>query len=168
MFGQSVILVLFQLGGLGIMTFSVLLALLLRRKVSQTDSQQFQESYSTDTLSETFKAITFIFKLTLIIELIGAVILFLRWKPVYGVTMKAGFYAVFHAVSAFCNAGFSLFSDSVVGYGMDVPVIMTLSVLIIMGGLGFPVLFNIVQVKKIRLTRYKVQTKLALFVTIFF
>lgn len=167
MFGQFVILVLIQIGGLGIMSFSVLLALVLHRRLSQTASRELQENYSTVSLSETFQAISFIFKLTLIVEFLGASVLFFFIYGDFDHWSKDLFVAVFHSVSAFCNAGFSLFPDSLMMYSAQWPIIGTVSILIIVGGLGFPVLFNLAQRRVKTFAPLKVQTKLAIKVTLY-
>jgi trk system potassium uptake protein len=166
LFGQSVILILIQIGGLGIMSFSILIALLLHRRVSQTASSELQENYSTISLSETFNAIAFIFKVTIVVELLGSGGLFFYWYGNFSHWSEDLFVAVFHSVSAFCNAGFSLFPDSLMMYSAHAPIIGIISLLIIIGGLGFPVLFNVIQNRHHPFRRLKIQTKLALQVTL--
>ena len=164
-FGQTVILLLIQIGGLGIMSFSVLIALIMHRKLSQKASLEIQENYSTFNLSETYKASAFIFKLTLGVEILGAIALFFFLIGDFSEWNQAAFYALFHSVSAFCNAGFSLFPESLISYSGHAPIILIVSALIIVGGMGFPVLFNLAQRYKNPFTPIKVQTKLAIKVT---
>jgi trk system potassium uptake protein TrkH len=165
-FGQVVILILMQLGGLGIMTFSVLLIIFFHKKVSQSESQAFQESYATFNLSETFRTIGFIFKLTFFVEAVGAIALFLFWKNSFATWGEGVFYSVFHSVSAFCNAGFSLFSDNLAGFDTNIPVCLTIASLIIVGGLGFPVMLNLANFRKgIVGSRLRLQTKMALVIS---
>ena len=83
LFGQCIILILMQIGGLGIMTFSVLLVVLLQRKVSVAASQEYQESYATLTLGETVQAIGFILKFTILFEITGMCLLFISWLPTF-------------------------------------------------------------------------------------
>ena len=167
LFGQSVILLLIQIGGLGIMTFAMLLTRLLNKRVSTRDSLDFQESYSTVTLNDTFKTIGFIFKLTIVIELIGAVSLAFLWNNDFASLNQTLFYALFHSISAFCNAGFSLFPDSLVSYGTNMPIVLVMASLIIIGGIGFPVLFNIIEVWKSKKSfRWlRLQTKMVLWMS---
>jgi trk system potassium uptake protein len=168
-FGQLVILLLIQIGGLGIISFSILLSLVTHKKISLMASKGYQDSYATFSLNETFKAILFIFKVTFFFELCGAAFLYWGWKGQFETINEGIFYAIFHSVSAFCNAGFSLFSDSLVSFGLHIPTVMVISFLIILGGLGFPVLFNLFyyQHKSYFGVRIKLQTKLALYVTAF-
>ena len=165
LFGQLILLFLIQIGGLGIMSFSVLVSMLLGKRIPQADTLKLQESYSTYNLKETFSAIAFIFKFTVFFELIGAVFLALfTFNEGYSLPARL-FYSLFHSVSAFCNAGFSLFSDSLIGFQTHFPTILTVSLLIIFGGLGFPVLFNLYQRYANKATTLKIGTKLALMVT---
>ena len=165
-FGQLVILFLIQIGGLGIMSFSALLMLILRRKVSQSDTMRLQENYTTMNLKETFSAIGFIFKFTLFFEFIGAILLIISWYSPQKNLFSTIFSAIFHSISAFCNAGFSLFSDSLISYQFHFPTILIISFLIIIGGLGFPVLFNLHQryITRQQLN-LRLQTRMALLVT---
>ena len=167
LFGQSVIMILVQIGGFGIMSFSVLLALLLHKKVSQSASQEFQHSYSTFNLNDTFKTIAFIFRFTFLFELLGALLLFVSWYSDFPNWKDALFHSFFHSISAFCNAGFSLFPNSLESYAFNVPIILIFSGLIIVGGLGFPVLYNLthMHLKIGGEKRLKTQTKIALIVT---
>jgi trk system potassium uptake protein len=167
LFGQLLILTLIQIGGLGIMTFSMLLTRLLHRRISTQDSMDFQESYSTFNLKETFKTILFIFKLTFIVEIIGTLCLTVLWYKDFASLGEAFYYSLFHSISAFCNAGFSLFPNSLVSYGTNVPIILVISLLIILGGLGFPALFNMIQVYKTKKSFHwlRLQTKLVIWMT---
>ncbi len=167
-FGQLIILFLIQIGGLGIMSFSVLLMLILRRKVSQSDTLRLQENYATMNLKETFSAIGFIFKFTFFFEFIGAILLFAAWYSPHKSLADTIFTAIFHSISAFCNAGFSLFSDSLIQFQFHIPTVLIISFLIIIGGLGFPVLFNLYQrFWKNQSTKLRLQTLMALITTLF-
>ncbi|MCP4049520.1 MAG: hypothetical protein GY730_02285 [bacterium] len=143
LFGQIIILLLIQIGGLGIMTFSVLLTMILNKKISQRETQEFQQNYATFNLKDTFRTIRAIFIFTFIFEIAGSILLFIFWRPDFESVTQAMFSSLFHSVSAFCNAGFSLFPDSFVRYSTATPIIMTISVLIIFGGIGFPVIINL-------------------------
>ncbi|MFC1752154.1 TrkH family potassium uptake protein [Thermoproteota archaeon] len=167
-FGQCVILFLIQIGGLGIMTFSALLAIILNRTLSHRESQEFQETYLTFNLSDTFSLITFIFKFTLLFEAVGAVILYFSWSSDYDTVYKAVFSSIFHSVSAFCNAGFSTFSDSFTCYAVNPVIILTVSSLIIVGGIGFPVILNIKRriFSRGKFIRLRLHTKMVLVVTL--
>tara|TARA_B100000427_G_C15519930_1_gene599873 strand:+ start:7806 stop:9551 length:1746 start_codon:yes stop_codon:yes gene_type:complete len=167
-FGQIIILLLIQIGGLGIMSFSALLLLILKRKVSQSDTMRLQENYTTMNLKETFSAISFIFKFTFFFEFIGSLLLIIAWYTPDEPLKDIIFTAIFHSISAFCNAGFSLFSDSLIGFQFHFATISIISFLIIVGGLGFPVLFNLYQrFINNQQTKLRLQTRMALLVTIF-
>jgi trk system potassium uptake protein TrkH len=137
--GQSVILVLFQLGGLGIMTFSTLVMLMAGKKISFKDRIIIQEGFHHASPSNLRSLIRNIFLFTFILEGLGAVCLYWYWKDDFP-GIQAAFHAVFHSVSAFCNAGFARFSDSFESYQGDPVVNAVLMILIVLGGLGFLVL----------------------------
>ncbi|MFQ6083071.1 MAG: TrkH family potassium uptake protein [Candidatus Aminicenantia bacterium] len=167
-FGQAVILILFQLGGLGIMTFSTLFLLARGKKISIKDRLRVQKDFLHSPIENIKSLIRDIFLFTMGIELIGAIILFLRWNKDFP-SGKAIYYSLFHSVSAFCNAGFSLFTTSLTQYQEDWTVNLVMLPLIILGGIGFLVLkegkdyfFNFKNRKKIRISLH---TKLVLAMT---
>ena len=137
--GQVIILFLFQLGGLGIMTFSTLILLVAGRKISITDRINVQEEFHHSGAKNFSSLVRNIFFFTLSIELVGTLFLFLQWagRMPKG---KALFQAFFHSVSAFCNAGFSTFSNSFEDYAGHTGINLILIGLIILGGMGFLVL----------------------------
>ena len=137
--GQAVILVLIQLGGLGIMTFSTLILLAARRRISVRERLLIQSSFHPGIPRDLPSLVRSIFLFTVAIESAGAVFLFFWFAPVSGAS-RAVPLAVFHSISAFCNAGFSLFSDSLAGFRGHAGVVLTVAVLIVLGGIGFPVL----------------------------
>jgi trk system potassium uptake protein TrkH len=137
-FGQVIILCLIQIGGIGIMTFASLAFYLLRQRVSFTDRIAVGQSLLHD---PSFHLGRFLIRLvvwTFLIELLGAVFLFVQ-AP----TMFSPFSAFFHAVSAFCNAGFSLFTDSLIHWKGDWGINMVFTILIFLGGIGFSVLVEL-------------------------
>lgn len=147
--GQTVILTLIQLGGLGIVIFGAVLALLLGQALSVRESVAMQDLLSAKTLGKISQLIVFIFAVTIIVEAIGAISLFGMWDNVPGTIQSAPrqwFCSIFHSISAFCNAGFSLFNTSMVNYNDNWPVYGVMAPLIILGGLGFGVLYNLVNV----------------------
>ncbi|WPD21371.1 MAG: potassium transporter TrkG [Candidatus Electrothrix scaldis] len=133
--GQTVILMLIQMGGLGIMTFTSLTFFLWKKRVSLTDRIAVGQSLLHDSGFHLGRFLVQIVTVTLMIELIGALFLFLADPEGF-----SPFSALFHAISAFCNAGFSLYSDSLVGYQSNWLVNLTIILLIILGGLGFAVI----------------------------
>ena len=155
--GQAVILALIQLGGLGIVVFGAILALLLGQALNVRESVAMQDLLSARTLGKIGNIIAFIFVGTIVIEAIGAVAMFGMWDSAAGRVGSTGeqwFCSIFHSISAFCNAGFSLFNDSLMSYQRSWGVFVVLCPLIIMGGLGFGVLYNIFNVIVDRLKRF--------------
>lgn len=153
--GQVVILALIQLGGLGIVIFSAVLALLLGQAFSLRESVAMQDLLSETTLSRIGNMIVFVFVVTVSVEAAGAVGLLTMWDDVPGrVTdiQQKLFCSIFHSISAFCNAGLGLFSDSFVSYNRSWAVYVVICPLIVLGGLGFGVLYDLGGVAADRLT----------------
>ncbi|NIS61491.1 MAG: hypothetical protein GTO13_12555 [Proteobacteria bacterium] len=142
-FGQVVILTLIQVGGLGIMTFSVFFYLLLGRSIAIRDRRIIQDTFSQFPIRNIYVLLKSVFLYTIVIEFVGALLLFIGWID-YFPLMTALYFSLFHAISAFCNAGFSLFSDSLVGFQKNILVNLSLTSLIILGGIGFIVLKEMV------------------------
>ncbi len=148
-FGQGVILVLIQLGGLGIMSLSATLSLLLGRGIGVRESSLLREVFHIPTMVEVGRMVRVIILLTLSLELFGAVLLFQGLGSGPAATTELipfsdrVFQAIFHSVSAFCNAGFSLYSDSLMGVAGNSLVMGTASILLIVGGLGFGVIIQV-------------------------
>jgi trk system potassium uptake protein TrkH len=142
-FGQIVILFLIQLGGLGIMTFGALFGMLAGRKLSLRDSLVLQDAMSHRTVGEVSRMMTFIIITTLIFEAVGAALLYCAWPDSSGPTADRAFRSVFHAISAFCNAGFALHDQSLVPLRGSWGVYCSIMPLIVAGGLGFPVLRDV-------------------------
>lgn len=167
LFGQIIILVLFQIGGLGIMTFTTLFLLARGKKISIREQLRVQEDFHHSPV-DVKSLIRDIFIFTFSFELIGSLFLLIRWKKDFSF-LKALYISIFHSVSAFCNAGFSLFSDSLVKYKNDLIINFVFFFLIISGGLGFLVLreikdyFTKLRKDKIRLSLH---TKLTLTTTL--
>lgn len=141
--GQVVILSLIQLGGLGIVIFGAVLALLLGQALSVRESIAMQDLLSTRTLGRIGNIIGFIFVATLLFESLGAFFLAGMWGKACENANQMWFFSIFHSISAFCNAGFGLFSDSLVAYSGKWQVYCVIGVLIIFGGVGFGVLYDI-------------------------
>jgi len=154
--GQLVILSLIQLGGLGIVVFGAVIALLLGQ-ASLRERVAMQDLLSARTLGRISSMIAFIFVGTILIEAVGAVSVFGMWDDVPGRVdnvHQQWFCSIFHSISAFCNAGFSLFSDSFVGYNKSWRVYAVICPLIILGGLGFSVLYDLVNIAADRTKRF--------------
>mgnify|MGYP001140485794 FL=1 len=137
-FGQVIILFLIQFGGLGIVTFTTLILCVFHRRITLSDRMLIQSAYNLDTLTGLVKLTLRIFKITLILEGIGAVGYFFVFIPEFGI--RGIWYGIFHAVSAFCNAGIDLLGgNSFCAYSDNVILNLTTIFLIIVSGLGFPV-----------------------------
>jgi trk system potassium uptake protein TrkH len=155
--GQLVILSLIQLGGLGIVVFGAVFALLLGQALSVRESSAMQDLLSADTLGRIGKMIAFIFVGTVVIEGIGAVGLLGMWDDVPGRAVnihQQWFCSIFHSISAFCNAGHGLFSDSLVSYNRSWGVYVVICPLIVIGGLGFGVLYDMLNIAADRVKRF--------------
>ncbi len=177
--GQIIILILMQLGGIGIITFASFFALSISGKSGikqQTIVADLLNSESTSTARELLSKIIFY---TLFIELIGAVIIFSLWIPDsnFFLNQHLGlkiYYSIFHSVSAFCNAGFSLFSDNLMNHYVAAQPILQLgfALLIVLGGLGFPALQDLFGRKALRdrmrkpWKSWQVSTKVAVYSSI--
>lgn len=138
LFGQSVILLLLQFGGLGFMTFSTLFILLIGKSISLKDTFIIENDFTGGVRRNIKQLVKNIFLMTFTIELIGAILLYFQFKDLD--TGKRIFSAVFHSISAFCNAGFSVFSNSFENYLSHAGINITLILLIVLGGIGFLVL----------------------------
>jgi len=142
-FGQMVILALIQVGGLGIMTISTLLLMMIKGRPTLSGHAIIKDTFTYGEGKQTaFAVLKAIFITAFSIEILGALCLYLRTAPQAGWD-RAVYPAVFHAVSAFCNAGFSLYRNSFVNYRGDWMINGVLSVLIILGGIGFVVIDDV-------------------------
>jgi trk system potassium uptake protein TrkH len=162
MFGQLVVLALIQLGGLGYMAITTVVGLALGRQLSLHERLTLQEALSVQTMEGLARFVLNVLKLTLLFELTGAAILTARWAGEHGI-WQAAYYGLFHAISAFNNAGFALFSDSLLRYRGDWIVNLVVTTLVICGGLGFVVLTEIGRVRQYR--RLSTHTRLVITLT---
>jgi trk system potassium uptake protein TrkH len=162
-FGQVVLAALIQIGGLGFVTLAVVAALTLGRKIGLKQQMLVLEAFNQTSLARIRRTAFAILKISASIELVGMVILTLWWwrTSSFG---SALFKAFFHTVSAFNNAGFSLQSDNLVGFVSDPVVILTMSALIILGGIGFTVLSDVGNQR--RWSRLRPATKIVLLGTL--
>ncbi|MGF3066234.1 TrkH family potassium uptake protein [Facklamia sp. P12945] len=143
-FGKTVILILIQIGGIGIMTGVGTIGMLMGRRLSFSNRKFLAEEKNTTTFSEVADLVRYVAYSTLIIEAIGAVLLSFQFIPEYGV-IKGVINSIFHSVSAFCNAGFDIIGDqSFMGYVDNNWINIVLMFLIIVGGLGFSVSRNLI------------------------
>ncbi|GAU79776.1 TrkH family potassium uptake protein [Fusibacter sp. 3D3] len=163
-FGKTVILLLIQIGGLGFMTMATSIAIILGKKISLRNRLIMQEALNQFSISGVIRLTLYIVLTTLGIEFIGALFLSIRFIPQFG--PKNGFYyAVFHSVSAFCNAGFDIMGNgvSLTQYVSDPLVSIVIILLIVLGGLGFSVIVDIGGVKNAK--KLSLHSKLALTMT---
>lgn len=166
-FGQFVILALIQMGGLGIMTLSTLFLLLAGRRPGLAGQLVIQDTFTHSRERSLPEIIRSVVLFTLVIEGIGAMVMFFCFFSKHGPS-HALILSIFHSVSAFCNAGFSLFADSFVGYREDYLLNLVLCVLIITGGIGFLALSEIKEKFSLRRRtwiRLSLHTKLVLSTT---
>lgn len=166
LFGQLVIIFLIQCGALGFMTMATLMALLMRKKVHLRNRLIMQEALNQLTLAGIVKLVKYIIKSTLLIEFIGGTILAIRFYVDFGAT--GIYYGYWHAISAFCNAGFDIIGSkngNLFPYVDDFIVNITLTSLIILGGLGFAVIADITTMKKFNF--FALHTKIVLATTAF-
>ncbi len=166
-FGQSVILVLIQLGGLGVMTISVTIFLMMGKRVSFKQRMAMQDLFAHTPREDINQLVMSILLFTVIAEISGTILLTFHWAKEYPIT-KALYLALFHSVSAFCNAGFALFNASFIKYHGNVLLNLVICALIILGGIGFPVVYDIYKTmfkSGGRRVRLSVQTKTVLITT---
>lgn len=154
-FGHIVIITLIQIGGLGFMTIATLFALIAKKKINLKERLLIQESLNQFDLSGLVKLTRHVLMMTFIIEGIGALMLATQFIPELGFG-KGIWYGVFHSISAFCNAGFDLMGSvsgpytSLTSYVNNFTVSATVCSLILLGGLGFPVILDIIKVQKFK------------------
>ncbi|MEF9991187.1 MAG: TrkH family potassium uptake protein [Romboutsia sp.] len=154
-FGQIVIITLIQIGGLGFMTVTTLFSLITKKKINLRERLLIQESLNQIDLSGLVRLTRYILLITFIIEGTGALFLSTTYIPQFGIE-KGIWYSIFHSISAFCNAGFDLMGSvtgpfsSLTHYVNNFTVTLTISALIILGGLGFPVILDIIRNKKMK------------------
>lgn len=148
-FGKVIIITLIQIGGLGTMVFLSLIAMVLNRRIGITERRIIQEQTNADTSKGIVKLVIYIIKFSLSVELIGAILLATKFIPDFGLK-KGILFSLFHAVSAFCNAGFDIIGNSLVDYVDDITVNLVIALLIIIGGLGFTVFIDIYRKKKFK------------------
>ena len=175
--GKIVVLILIQIGGLGVIACTAAFFLLLRKRITMKGRIMIQQAYGLDTLSGMVRFVIRILKGTFFVEGIGAVLFAIKFVPEFGAA-RGIWYGVFHSVSAFCNAGIDIIgNDSFIRY-VDSPLVnFTTMFLIVMGGLGFPVWYDVITTvrqegaKKVPrrrfLTRLGLQSKIVLTMTAF-
>ncbi len=167
-FGQTLILVLIQIGGLGVVTAASAIAFISKRKINLRQRSTMQEAVSAQQVGGVVKFTSFIFKATFLIELIGAILLMPVFCRDLGF-LKGLWYSVFHSISAFCNAGFDLMGfktqfSSLTSYAFDPMLNIVIMFLIISGGLGFAT-WEDIRTHRHHLKKYRAQSKVILVTT---
>ncbi|MBO4583797.1 MAG: Trk family potassium uptake protein [Clostridia bacterium] len=164
-FGQAVILVLIQIGGLGVISVAAFIATISGRKISLFQRSMLQDSISAHQIGGVVRMTGFIFKAALIFEVSGALVLLPTFCSRYG---AAGIWmSFFHSISAFCNAGFDVMGgrsgsfSSLTSFASSPGVVIPISLLIIIGGIGF-LTWDDIATHKFRFRRYRTQTKVVL------
>lgn len=168
-FGHIIILLMIQVGGLGFMTMGVLFAMFLKKRITLRTRGLLQESMNGMQMGGIIRLVRMVLRGTFIIELTGAVLLAIRFIPVFG-WGKGILYGIFHSISAFCNAGFDLMGEysgqysSLVEFHGDILVNVVIMALIVIGGIGFFV-WKDIRENKHHMKKYRLHTKMALFMT---
>ena len=162
LFGQIVIITLIEIGGLGFMSLPIIFYLITRKKVGLGMRIALRQSLNLEGRSGEMNLMVYIIKNALLIQFVGMLLLAFDFIPRFGL-QKGMWYSFFHAISAFCNAGFDIFGDSLVPFQQNPWVLSVISGLIISGGLGFIVWYDILDYKKTR--RLSLHSKIALLVT---
>ncbi|USK36389.1 TrkH family potassium uptake protein [Bacillus sp. F19] len=157
--GQFIIAMLIQLGGLGIMSFGVLIYIVLGRKIGIKERLVMQTALNQTSIGGVINLVKYLFYFSLSIEFIAMIFLSFRWIPEYGWS-KGLFYSFFHAISAFNNAGFALWPDNLMRYVGDPLINLVLSSLFIIGGIGFTVLVDVWRKRSFK--KFSLHTKLML------
>lgn len=153
MFGQIMILLMIQIGGLGFLTFLSLFLLLIQKKLTLQNKMMIQEAMNQPTMQDINNLIRNVIRYTFLIELLGMICLSFVFIPQFGI-LRGLYYSMFHSISAFCNAGFDLFgSHSLMLYQTHTFINVVISSLIILGGLGFVVWFDLAKKFKKELKR---------------
>lgn len=161
-FGQGIILFLIQLGGIGIMSLVAFSAVVMGRGIGMRHRAVMKDILSSDFVGEVTKLLRNIILITGLCELAGVLMLSRIWARDFASPLTTFYYSLFHAISAFCNAGFSLFINSLEGFSDRASVVLTFAALIIIGGLGFTVVSNMASCLAHRASGRKVRPRLSL------
>jgi len=167
-FGQMIILFLIQIGGLGIMTVSSAFAVMLGQKMTVKSGSLIQNVIGEESQVNMIRLLKNVVIVTLVFELLGTLSLYLTFNQHFESARYALYCSIFHSISAFCNAGFSLFSDSFVAYRTNLNINFVITSLIILGGIGFPVLVDLRRnfLDRMKLTRLSLHSKIVISSTI--
>ncbi|EGL35930.1 hypothetical protein HMPREF9126_0932 [Parvimonas sp. oral taxon 110 str. F0139] len=163
-FGKTIIMLLIQAGGLGFMTMATMVAMILGEKITLKDRLVIQEQMGSTKLSGMVKLIRYVIFSTFLIEGLGAILLSFTFVPKFG--LKGIYYSIFHSISAFCNAGFDVLGEnSLESFNTNPYLLLIVSFLIILGGLGFHVYIDISNFR-FNYKKYSLHTKIVLVMTL--
>lgn len=162
--GAGIIIFFIQLGGLGVMTFSSIVFLLIGKKMTFHERELIKEERNANSSGQIADFIKKILLVVFLIEGTGAIILtteFVKLMPL----PRAIWYGIFHSISAFCNAGFTLYSDSLEGFKSNVVINLTIGYLITLGGIGFAVIMSFITVIRRGVDRFDLTSKVAILIS---
>ena len=164
MFGQTVIMILIEIGGLGFMSFTTLIAILLGKKITLRERLILQDAMNTFNIQGLVKMVRYVLVFTISVQFFGALLLSTQFVPQFG-PGKGVFYSIFHSISAFCNAGFDVLGkgNSLMSFNNNIVIMMVISILIIIGGLGFTVWSELYTCKSIK--RVSIHSKMVILMT---
>lgn len=161
-FGQLVIIILIQIGGLGIMTMATFVPMVLSKKIGMVSRQIIKEELNFESYSGVIALLKYVIKISFLVELIGMIVMAFEFIPAFGLG-RGLWYSVFHSISAYCNAGFDLLGDSMVDYKSSLIINIPIMTLIIIGGIGFQVILEIFDKKRFK--KFSAHSKLVLSMT---
>lgn len=163
--GDLIIIFFIQLGGLGVMTFSSILFLVMGKRMTFYERELLKEERNADSSGEISSFIKKLLLTVFIIESIGAIILTWEFSKEMPLN-KAVFYGIFHSISAFCNAGFALFSNNLEAYKANPVINLTIGYLITLGGIGFAVITSVIMVIRRGIDRFNLTSKVAIIMSV--
>ncbi|MBP2015291.1 TrkH family potassium uptake protein [Anaerococcus degeneri] len=161
-YGHIIIIILIQIGGLGVMSLASIIPLILGKKIGMKSRQILKEQLNVESLEGMIVLFKYVLAFTFATEILGAILLSIKFVPLYGAG-KGVWYAVFHSISAFCNAGFDILGDSIYPFREDLLINLTLCALVIVGGLGFVVTSELFRRRSFK--KLSTYSKLVLMVT---
>lgn len=167
-FGQTIIITLIQIGGMGVITVAIALSIASSKKITLKERSTIQEALSAHQVGGVVRLTWFIIKMTIVFELVGAAIMMPAFCKEFGI-LKGIWYSVFHAISAFCNAGFDLMGtktpySSLTYFESSPSINIAIMLLIIIGGIGF-MTWEDISIHKLNFRKYRMQSKIILIVT---
>lgn len=162
--GDAILIALIQIGGLGVMTFSSIVFLLAGQKMTLYTRILLKEERNVNSVGEILNFVRLLLLTVFIIESIGAVILTHEFRKIMPYE-QAIYYGIFHSISAFCNAGFSLFSNSLENFRGNSLISLTISYLIILGGMGFAIINSFIMMIRKGVSRFTLTSKLAIHIS---